>query len=171
VSEAHTVKGAKARWPVCGRPDCHHPAPLHSSNGEPGPCLAQGCHGGPDSQPCPGFISKEEWDMKKDLSDAIDEAQAQAQTEDLPSGIQVGMVEELKTNEDLRERMRAEGIDPDVVYAQARKRASQLRDRVEAEMTAERQTMLYRAAAGAAVLLAAVLVIRGIRAVRRRAQG
>jgi hypothetical protein len=162
VSEAHAVR-PKVRWPVCGRPDCRHPAPLHSHDGEPGPCLAQGCHGGPDGQPCPGFISKEDWDMKKDLSDAIDEAQA----EDLPSGIQVGMVEELKTNEDLRERMRAEGIDPDVVYAQAKKRAGQLRDRVEAEMTAERQTMLYRAAAAAAVLIAAALVIR---VVRRRAR-
>jgi hypothetical protein len=41
---------SRVRWPGCAR--CHHPAPLHAK----GPCMARGCHSGPDGGPCPGFV-------------------------------------------------------------------------------------------------------------------
>jgi hypothetical protein len=122
VSQPHAVK---ARWPVCGR--CSHPGPLHSHEGKPGPCLAQGCHGGPDNEPCPGFISAEDWATRQDLSDAIDEAQAESRMDEMQA------------------------------------RAAELRARLEAELTAERRTMLVRAAAGAALVLTVVVLIRAVR--------
>jgi hypothetical protein len=128
VSEARTVK---ARWPVCGR--CNHPGPLHSHEGEPGPCAAKGCHGGPDNEPCPGFISAGDWAVRQDLSAAIDEAQAQAQA------------------------------DPRMASEAMQARAAELRERIEAELTAERRTMLVRAAAGAALVLAVAVLIRAVR--------
>jgi hypothetical protein len=89
----------KARWPVCGR--CRHPGPLHSSNGEPGPCLAQGCHGGPDNEPCPGFITEAEWKIRqeavpveKERDPRMASAQAQARAAELRERIEAEMTEE-----------------------------------------------------------------------------
>lgn len=58
--------------------------------------------------------------------------------------------------------------DPRMASPRAQARAAELRAQIEAEMTGDRRRMAIRAAAGLAVLIAAVVVIRQV---RKRAQG